>query len=199
MVWCYLCLVSFVDQIIQLKLVGEYYVKSFVKTTAWFAIMCMCHSKGMFSLFFSVRRRGRRERGEGQAAEVVVCGSYIHWPWKMEIVSKTLYCFFLFEHCLPSMVVVKTITVTISYLTATMVRNYTKRDSVCWPIVVLIQSTTLTDHKILGLCPNKVSHGSRCKVFLRQQWFGCKGRDTVGCLWIGGLQASMHMACCPGY
>ena len=32
MVWCYLCLVSFVDLTIQLRLVGEYYVKSFVKT-----------------------------------------------------------------------------------------------------------------------------------------------------------------------
>ena len=63
--WCgaILCLVSFVDQIIQLKLVGEYYVKSFVKTIAWFAIMCMCHSKGTFS--FSVRRRRRWERRAG--------------------------------------------------------------------------------------------------------------------------------------
>ena len=30
-----------------------------MKTIAWFAIMCMCHSKGTFS--FSVRRKRRRQ------------------------------------------------------------------------------------------------------------------------------------------
>ena len=46
MVWCYFMFwFLFVDQNAQLRLAGEYYVKSFMKTI--FAIMCI---KGVFAL-----------------------------------------------------------------------------------------------------------------------------------------------------
>ena len=57
--------------------------------------MCMCQSKGTFSLFvfslFSVRRGGGRGKGWMAEAEVEVaaCGMGVHRLWKMEIVSKT--------------------------------------------------------------------------------------------------------------
>ena len=158
--WCcaILCLVSFVDQIIQLKLVGEYYVKSFVKTIAWFAIMCMCHSKGTFS--FSVRRRRRRWERRVGGGRVVVCGMEIHQPWEMEIVSKTVFFHTKYGYS-------KTMTVTVSYLTVTMISDFTVGDSGFPRTVVPTQRTTFMDQRILRFCPNKVSHGSRCKVFLR--------------------------------
>ena len=65
MVWCYFMFwFLFVYQNVQLRLAGEYYMKSFMKTI--FAIMCI---KGVFALcvfgFFSVRRRRRRNGSSG--------------------------------------------------------------------------------------------------------------------------------------
>ena len=60
----------FVDWNAQSKLVGEYYVKSFMKTI--FAIMCI---KGVFALYvfglFSVRRRGRRRRSRSGSSHML--------------------------------------------------------------------------------------------------------------------------------
>ena len=66
--------------------------------------MCMCYSKGTFSLcvcglFFQSGGGGGEEVKEGWAAVVVAAGGKeIHQPWEVEIVSKP---FFL------SMVIVK--------------------------------------------------------------------------------------------
>ena len=68
MVWCYFMFwFLFVDQNAQLRLAGEYYVKSFMKTI--FAIMCI---KGVFALYvfglFSVRRRRSGGSGSGSSS-----------------------------------------------------------------------------------------------------------------------------------
>ena len=68
MVWCYFMFwFLFVDWNAQLRLVGEYYVKSFVKTI--FAIMCI---KGVFALYvfglFSVRMRRSGNSGSGSGS-----------------------------------------------------------------------------------------------------------------------------------
>ena len=64
MVWCYFMFwFLFVNWIIQSRLVGEYYVKSFMKTIFLLCVII----KGVFSLYgfglFSVRRRRRRGGG----------------------------------------------------------------------------------------------------------------------------------------
>ena len=66
MVWCYFMFwFLFVDQNIQSRLVGEYFVKSFVKTIFLLCVII----KGVISLYvfglFSVRRRRRRGSGSG--------------------------------------------------------------------------------------------------------------------------------------
>ena len=75
MVWCYFMFwFLFVDWDAQLRLAGEYYVKSFMKTI--FAIMCI---KGVFALYvfglFSVRRRRRRRGSSGGGGDCTLPGN----------------------------------------------------------------------------------------------------------------------------
>ena len=111
--------------------------------------------------------------------------------------SKTLYWFS--SVVLLSMVVVKIITVTVSYLTATMIKNSTEEGSVCQLIVVLIWRTTPMDPKILGLCPNKVSQGSKYKLLMVGSHSALGEEGTVGCARSKRLQTSMLMVCCLHY
>ena len=96
---------------------------------------------------------GKRKGWTAAVAATVLCGKEIHWPWEMEIVSKTFFLLLFFFQYGYS----KTITVTISYLTVIMISDCTRRDLGFLQTVVPTQRTTCMGLKTSGPCPSRVS------------------------------------------
>ena len=154
----------------------------------------MCHSKVLFCC-----QPGRKKNGAKMMETLVASGQKVHWLWEVEIVSKTLY--WVLCVCVCVLLTKYGCSENNHSDHFLLDSNYDKKFYCKRFWVPTDSSPNPEDHPYgledPGLCPDKVSHGSRHKVFLRGQWFGCKG-DTMGCLWIGGPWASMCMACCPG-
>ena len=119
--------------------------------------LCVCVIVRVCFVFFSVRRRRRRKQLERGASG---SSSSLQWPRNPPAAGdrdseKNLYG--LFSVALLGMVVVKTITVTISYLTATMTGNCTGSGFMFLLTWSLTQRITHMGLKTPGPCPSRVS------------------------------------------
>ena len=89
MVWCYSCLVSFVDWINQLRSVGEQYVMSLMRLL-YDLLLCGCVIV-MSCLCFQLG--GRRMATVKVKKTSMASGQKVNWLWQVALVSKNLYLY----------------------------------------------------------------------------------------------------------
>ena len=147
MVWCYfMFLVSFVDWNIQSRLVGEYYVKSFVKTIFLLCVII----KGVFSLYvfglFSVRRR----RGGGHMLPINPQGKEVVLVSKIHMYSLSSLPFECRFNEIIILLVILCLAVIMTGDTTSFGTTYPWTQS-------LTQRNTHTGLKTPGSCPGRVS------------------------------------------
>ena len=90
------------------------------------------------------------------------------------------------------------IMMSVSCLAVTMIRNSTDLGTGCQLTHHWTQRSILMDQMIPGPCPLEVSLVIRYKL-LRVGSNSVLGKGHCGLCRGGGLQASIHMACCPDY